>query len=170
MTLNEKTNKNVIAAFVGEARAAQRLKLYAERAEKEELPGIARLFRAVAAAEGVHARRHFMLLERVKDTQSNLEQAFESEMAVNDNVYPAMIRDAEEEGEKAAALVFSQARDVEEVHAKLYKNALNRLMADEADDDHHYCVCTVCGYIHELKPEEPCPVCNAPVDKFVEVP
>ena len=166
--MNEKTHKNVVAAFIGEARAYQRLTLYAQRADKEELPVIAKLFRAVAAAEGVHARRHFMLLERVKDTQSNLEQAFESEVAVNGNVYPAMIRDAEEEGEKGAALVFSQARDVEEVHAKLYKNALNRLMADEEVGAEYY-VCTVCGYIHETKPEDPCPICNAPVEKFEEI-
>ena len=164
--MKEKTAKNVHTAFIEEAKAAQRLLLYARRAEKEGLPQIAHLFRAVASAEGVHARRHFMLLEKISDTQTNLENAFQSENAVNGIYYPNMLKQAEEDEEKGAALIFSQARDVEAVHARLYKNALNHLMEERATD---YYVCTVCGYIEEGSQPEKCPICNAPAEKFDKV-
>jgi rubrerythrin len=166
MKLKERTANNVHTAFVGEAKAHQRLLMFAKKAEKENLPQIAHLFRAVAAAEGVHSRRHFALLESVADTQTNLEQAFQSEKAVNGIYYPKMLKEAEEDDEKAAAIVFSQARDVEAVHAKLYKKALDHLIAEEPAE---YYVCTVCGYTVERRPPETCPVCNAPKSKFKKI-
>jgi rubrerythrin len=167
MNLKERTANNVHTAFVGEAKANQRLIMYAKKAEQEDLPQIAHLFRAVATAEGVHARRHFALLEAVADTQTNLEQAFQSETAVNGVHYPQMLREAEEDGEEAAALVFSQARDVEGEHANLYKRALNDLIAQRSTQ---YYICTVCGHIAEREPPETCPVCGAPKAKFENVP
>jgi len=164
--LRERTANNVHTAFVGEAKAYQRLLMFAEKAEKEGLPQIAYLFRAVAAAEGVHSRRHFALLESVADTQTNLERAFQSETAVNGVYYPKMLQEAEEDSEKTAATVFSQARDVEAIHAKLYKKALDHLIAEEFTE---YYVCTVCGYIVERKPPEMCPICNASKSKFKKV-
>ena len=151
---------------MGEAKANQRLLMFAERAEREGLPQIAHLFRAVAAAEGVHARRHFALLEAVGDTQANLERAFQSESAVNGVHYPRMLRDAEEDGEEAAALVFSQARDVEGEHARLYERALNDVIAQRFTP---YYVCSVCGHVAEREPPETCPVCGASRDKFEKV-
>ena len=156
--MKEQTAENVHTAFIGEAKAHQRLLMFAKKAEDEDLPQIAHLFRAVATTEGIHSRRHFALLESVADTQSNLEQAFQSETAVNGVHYPKMLLEAEEDGEKDAALVFSQARDVEDFHAKLYKKALNHLMAERLVE---YYVCTTCGYIAEVKPPERCPICNA---------
>ena len=164
--MKEKTTKNVHEAFVGEAKAYQRLQEYAKKAEEEGFPQIAHLFRAIAASEGVHSRRHFRLLESISDTQSNMEQAFRQENAVNGVYYPKMLQDAEDEGEKAAALIFSQARDVEGVHIKLYRKALENLTEDRFVD---YYICGVCGYVHEGKPSDPCPVCNAAVDKFFVV-
>lgn len=123
--MKERTASNVHEAFVGEAKAYQRLLMFAKKAEEEELPQIAHLFRAVAAAEGVHSRRHFALLESVADTQTNLERVFQSENAVNGVHYLRMLQEAEQDGEETAALVFSQARDVEAEHANLYKRALN---------------------------------------------
>jgi rubrerythrin len=140
--------------------------MFAEKAEKESLPQIAHLFRAVATAEGVHSRRHFALLESVADTQTNLEQAFQSETSVNGIYYPEMLKEAEEDNEKAAATVFSQAQDVEAIHAKLYKKALDHLIAEESTE---YYVCTVCGYTVERNPPETCPVCNAPKSRFKKV-
>ena len=161
--MKEKTAKNVHAAFVGEAKAYQRLLEYAAKADKEDLPQIAHLFRAVAASESVHARRHFRLLEAVKDTQSNMEYAFQQENAVNGDHYPRMLQDAEEEGEKAAAIVFSQAKDVEGIHAKLYRKALEHLTEAEFTE---YYICEVCGYVSEKIIPDKCPVCNAPKEKF----
>jgi rubrerythrin len=166
MKLKKRTAKNVHTAFVEEAKANQRLLMFAEKAEEEGLPQIAHLFRAVAAAEGVHSRRHFALLESVADTQTNLERAFQSEKAVNGVHYLNMLREAEEDGEKAVAIVFSQSRDVEAGHADLYKKALNHLIAQRSTE---YYVCTVCGYTAERDPPERCPICSAPRSKFEKV-
>jgi rubrerythrin len=164
--MKERTATNVHFAFVGEAKAHQRLIMFAKKAEEENLPQIAHLFRAVAAAEGVHSRRHFAMLESVADTQTNLERAFQSERTVNDVRYPEMLRAAEEDGEEAAALVFSQARDVEDEHAQLYKKALNNLIAQRSTE---YYVCTVCGHVSEGKPPDVCPVCGARSSEFEKV-
>ena len=164
--MKEKTANNVHDAFVGEAKAFQRLLTFAKKAEEEDLPQIAHLFRAVAAAEGVHSRRHFALLESVADTQSNLERAFQSENAVNGVHYLKMLQEAEQDGEEGAALVFSQAHDVEAEHAKLYRKALNHLIAQRSTD---YYVCTVCGHIAEREPPESCPVCGAPKLRFEKI-
>jgi rubrerythrin len=164
--LKERTTNNVHTAFVEEAKAHQRLLMFAKKAEEEDLPQIAHLFRAVAAAEGVHSRRHFALLESVADTQTNLERAFQSETTVNGVHYVKMTQEAEEDSEETAALVFSQARDVEGFHANLYKKALNHLIAQRSTT---YCVCTVCGYTAEGEPPETCPVCGAPKAKFEKV-
>jgi rubrerythrin len=165
--MKDRTADNVHTAFVGEAKAYQRLLMFARRAEDEDLPQIAHLFRAVAAAEGVHSRRHFALLESVSDTQTNLESAFQSENAVNGVHYLKMLQEAEQDGEEAAALVFSQARDVEGEHANLYKRALNDLIAQRSTE---YYVCTVCGHIAERQPPETCPICGAARSKFEKVP
>jgi rubrerythrin len=165
--MKERTVNNVHEAFVGEAKAYQRLLMFAKKAELEELPQIAHLFRAVAAAEGVHSRRHFALLESVADTQTNLEKAFQSETTVNGVYYPKMLQEAEEDNEEAAVLVFSQARDVEEEHVNLYKRALNDLIAQRSTD---YYVCPVCGHISEREPPEECPICGAPKSAFEKVP
>lgn len=164
--MKDKTANNVHDAFVGEAKAYQRLLMFARKAEEEELPQIAHLFRAVAAAEGVHSRRHFALLEAVADTQTNLENAFQSEKAVNGVHYVEMLQEAEQDGEETAALIFSQARDVEGEHADLYRRALTDLIAQRSTD---YFVCTVCGHLHEREAPETCPVCGAPRKVFEKV-
>jgi len=164
--LKDRTANNIHDAFVGEAKAYQRLLMFARKAEEENFAQIAHLFRAVATAEGVHSRRHFALLESVADTQTNLERAFQSESMVNGVHYLRMLQEAEEDGEKAAALVFSQARGVEAEHAELYKKALNHLIAQR---DTQYYVCTVCGHIADGILPEKCPICGAPGSKFESV-
>jgi len=164
--LKERTANNVHDAFVGEAKAYQRLLMYARKAEQEDFAQIAHLFRAVATAEGIHSRRHFALLESVADTQTNLEKAFQSETTVNGVHYLRMLHEAEEDGEKAAALVFSQARDVEAEHAELYKRALGHVIGQRSTE---YYVCTVCGHIEDGRLPEKCPICGAPSTKFEKV-
>ena len=117
--MKEKTAENVKAAFVGEAKAYFRLLAYAEKAEEEEVPQIALLFRSIAEAEKVHAMRHLSLMKDivVKDTDTNLEKSFQNEISVSENVYPDFIKAAQDEGEDVAALTFSQARDAESFHA-----------------------------------------------------
>jgi len=163
--MGEKTRKNVYEAFVGEAKAHHRLLAFARKADEEEYPQVAKLFRAVAAAEGVHVERHLRLLGEavVKSTEENLQFSFESETTVNEVYYPRFIGEAEAEGERAAALTFSQARDVEEGHAALYKRALSAMLRDETHDYH---VCQVCGYVAEREAPDRCPVCKAERERF----
>ncbi|MGD9100190.1 MAG: rubrerythrin family protein [Anaerolineae bacterium] len=163
--MGERTPSNTYEAFVGEAKAYHRLLAFARKAEEEDYPQIAKLFRAVAAAEGVHAERHLRQLGEavVQSTEENLRSSFERESTVNQVYYPQFIREAEEEGDKAAALIFSQARDVEEGHAALYKRAMTALLRDESHDYH---VCEVCGYIAEREAPDRCPICNARRERF----
>jgi rubrerythrin len=166
--MGEQTQRNLYEAFVGEAKAYHRLLAFARKAEEEDYPQIAKLFRAVAAAEGVHVERHLRLLGEavVQDTEENLRSSFERETTVNQVYYPKFIRQAEEEGQRAAALTFSQARDVEEGHARLYKRALNAMLSDET---HDYYVCRVCGYVAEREAPDRCPVCSAGQEHFGQV-
>lgn len=163
--MKEQTQRNVHEAFVGEAKAHHRLLAFARKANEEGYAQIAKLFRAVAAAEGVHAERHLRLLGEavVQSTEENLQSSFERESSVNQVYYPQFICQAEEEGERAAALTFSQARDVEEGHAALYKRALSALLRDET---HDYYVCPVCGYVAEREAPDQCPVCGAKREMF----
>ena len=163
--MDDQTRGNLYTAFVGEAKAYHRLMAFARKAGEESYPQVAKLFRAVAAAEGVHAERHLRLLGEavVNGTEENLESSFERETSINEVYYPRFIQEAEEEEERAAALIFSQARDVEEGHAELYKRALSAMLRDET---HDYYVCEVCGHVTEREAPGQCPICNAGPEMF----
>lgn len=161
-----KTEENLYQAFVGEAKAALRLIGYSSKADEEGYPQMAKLFRAIATAERVHGLRHLRQLKIIQSTEDNLKASFESETTVNENVYPPMIRVAEEEDNKAAALGFSQIRDAESFHAKLYKNAIDHMVAEKETS---YFVCQVCGYVHDGSAPDECPVCGAKKEKFLQV-
>lgn len=167
--MGPKTEKNLYEAFVGEAKAYFRLLAYAAKAEEEGLPEVAALFRAVAEAERIHATRNLQLLGDVvvKETEANLQASFAREERAAGVYYPRFIQEAEEEGERRAAISFSHARDVEEEHADLYRQALRHLMQGTAPA---YQVCQVCGYIVDGEPPERCPVCGAPREQFHPVP
>jgi rubrerythrin len=166
--LKDKTRANVYKAFIGEAKAYFRLLAYADKADEEDVPQVALLFRAIAEAERVHATRQLGLVKDllVKDTDTNLEKSFQREKSVSENTYPEFIRDAEEEGEQAAALAFSHARDAESFHAKLYERAMMNLIKDVVKAYH---VCQVCGYVTDKKVPAKCPVCGAPREQFKTV-
>ena len=160
-----KTDENLKTAFVGEAKAAIRLLGYAEKADQEEYPQVAKLFRSIAHAERIHAIKHLRLLKIIGSTEENLEAAFESETTVSENFYPKFIAQAEEDNNTAARIGFSHARDSEEVHAKLYKKAIGHMIEEE---DTAYHVCTICGYVVDGDPPDECPVCGAKRELFVE--
>jgi rubrerythrin len=164
----ERTQGNLYEAFVGEAKAHHHLLAFARKADEEGYPDVARLFRAVAYAEGVHADAHLRLLGEtvVRGTEENLQFSFERESTVNQVTYPRFIREAEDEGERRAVLSFSRARDAEETHAALYKQALGCLLREEPCT---YYVCDVCGYVVEGEPPEECPICGAGRDRFARV-
>lgn len=160
-----RTLNNLKTGFVAESQAHLRNLAYAMKAEQEGYPQMARLFRAVAEAEAVHAFNHFRLLGGTSGTQENLESAFEREtLAINS--YPQFVREANEEGNQGVSTIMSYSRDVEKGHARLYKKALAHMMAEEEVD---YYVCQVCGYVSDnLLPDE-CPVCGARKEKFRKV-
>jgi rubrerythrin len=102
----------------------------------------------------------------VKDTDTNLEASFQREKTISENVYPEFIRQAEEEGEQAAAITFGHARDAETYHAKLYERAMLNVIKDAVVEYH---VCQVCGYVTDRKIPDKCPICGAPPEKFKTV-
>ena len=161
-----KTEQNLRDAFAGESQANRKYLAFAEKADKEGYPRTAKLFRAAAAAETVHAHAHLRTLKGVGSTADNLKEAIAGETHEFKNMYPGMIQDAEAEGEKAALRSFSYANDVEEVHAELYQKALDSLDNQEQVD---YYVCDVCGYTCENEPPEECPVCKAKKKAFFKV-
>ena len=153
-------------AYTGEAKAALRLKVYADKAEREGYSQMAHLFRVIAFSEEIHGKRALTLLKEVKSTEENLAASFESEQKVAEVAYDQFIKTAEGEGNKAAVLHFSQSRDVEEIHAKLYKEAMNHLMEERETT---YYVCKVCGFVSDGTLPDECPICNARKEQFAAV-
>ncbi len=160
----EDVKQAIHQAYTGEAKATLRLKVFAEKAREEGYPQLAKLFEVISLSEELHARRALRLLREVKETQENLAECFESETKVAGVAYNQFIKLAESAGDKDASLYFSQSRDVEETHAKLYKEAMGHLLQDRETT---YYVCRVCGYVADgLLPEE-CPICGAEKEQFV---
>ncbi len=162
-----KTEKNLLDAFAGESQANRRYLAFAKQADKEGHGQAAKLFRAAAEAETVHAHAHLKTLGGVKTTAENLREAIDGETHEFRDMYPAMIEEAKEEGNKAAERSFTFANAVEEVHAGLYQKALDSL--DSPDDVDCYYVCSVCGYTCENEPPDICPVCSAKAKAFMKV-
>ena len=160
-----KTLNNLKAGFVAESQAHLRNLTFAMKAEQEGYPQVARLFRAIAEAEAVHAFNHFRLLGAVSGTQDNLESGFERENLAA-NTYPQFVREANEEDNTSVATVLGYSRDVEKGHAALYKKAQAHMMAEEETE---YYVCQVCGHVSDGVLPDVCPICGAPKEKFRRV-
>ncbi len=151
-------------AYVGEAKAALRLKVFAEKADEEGYPQIASLFRAIARSEEIHGERTYKMLAPIKSTEENLESGFEAETQIAGVAYDEFIKLAAEANDSKAGIIFAQARDVENVHAELYKKAMAHLMEETETT---YYICTVCGYIADGHLPDVCPVCGVKKDKFI---
>jgi len=161
-----KTEQNLKDAFAGESQANRKYLAFAQQAEKEGHKQVAKLFRAAAEAETVHAHAHLRALKGVKSTAENLKEAIEGETHEFKEMYPGMIEAAKAEGEKVAERSFDYANKVEEVHAGLYKKASDNLGKNENVD---YYVCSVCGMTVEKEAPEKCPVCGAAKKAFSKV-
>lgn len=161
-----KTAENLKEAFAGESQANRKYLAFAKQAEKEGLPHIAKLFRAVAEAETVHAHAHLKHMGGIGTTEENLKAAMSGEIHEFTKMYPQMIADAQEEGQRAVERGFYFANEVEKIHAKLYEKALADM---NKSTDTEYYVCSVCGYTCEGEAPEKCPVCNAAQKAFFTV-
>jgi len=162
-----KTIDNLLAAFAGESQANRKYLAFAKKADEEGHKQVAKLFRAAAHAETVHALNHFKAAGEIKSTAENLQEAIGGENYEVVSMYPPMLEEAEASGEKAAARSFRYALDVEKVHEALYRKAAEMLGKEMPETD--YYVCPVCGYTHEGPLEGRCPVCNALGEKFERI-
>jgi len=160
-----KTEKNLKDAFAGESQANRKYLAFAKKAEQEGYKQAAKLFRAAAAAETIHAHNHLRELGVVRSTKENLLDAINGESHEFQHMYPQMIADAKAEGNNAALRSFNYANEVEKVHAALYQKALDRL-GKGGDTD--YYVCSVCGYTAEGSAPDTCPVCGSKKQAFMK--
>ena len=162
-----KTDDYLNEAFAGESQANRKYLAYAVKADQEGYPLVARLFRAAAEAETIHAHNHLRALKAIGGTKENLAVAINGETHEFTHMYPEMIEAAKAEGHKDAERSFSYANEVEQIHAQLYQKMLEGLGGKQ--EDYPYYVCPVCGYTAEKEPPDTCPVCGTKGDKFKKV-
>jgi len=163
------TSDNLREAFAGESQANQTYMAFAKKAEADGFPQVAKLFRAAAQAERVHAQAHLAVTGRVKGTANNIETAMSGEAHEFMSMYPGFLSQAEAEGNKDAATSFSNALQVEKIHHGLYSQALDAVKAGKDLPASLMFVCSVCGNTVAGKPPDKCPICTSPKSKFSEV-
>jgi rubrerythrin len=159
------TMENLKEALAGESQANQKYRLFAKKAEQDGFPNIARLFRTAAEAEHIHAEGHLNAMDGVATTAENLQQAIAGETYESATMYPPMIAQAQAEGHKAKRM-FGYALRAEEVHAQLYKVALEAAQKGVDLTESEIYLCPVCGRIEFGKPPVNCPVCGTKGEKF----
>jgi rubrerythrin len=161
-----KTEKNLQDAFAGESQANRKYLAFSKKAEEEGFMQIARLFRAAAEAETVHAHNHLNVLGGVKSTSKNLEEAINGESYEFQKMYPQMMADAKSESNNDAWKTFYYANEVEKIHADLYMKA-HKYLGDIEEVE--YWVCQVCGNTMEGEAPDTCPICGAKAEQFKKI-
>lgn len=162
------TMENLAAGFAGESQARNRYLAFAKKADEEGFHQVARLFRAVAQAEFVHAQNHFKAMSGIKSTAENLQTAINGEHYEVVTMYPPFIEEAKAAGEKKAETSFEWAWKVEQTHEALYTEAL-KCLSQPQEDDFEYYVCPVCGHTVPRNAPDRCPVCGTPGSRFEKV-
>jgi rubrerythrin len=160
------TEKNLREAFAGESQANRRYLAFAKKAEEEGYKQVAKLFRAAAEAETVHAHAHLRVLGGVKSTKENIQEAIAGETHEFKSMYPEFLAKAKAEAIKPAEISFDYANQVEKIHAALYQKAMAELGKNKTVD---YYVCPVCGNTVEEKAPGECPICGAAGSKFIRI-
>jgi len=161
-----KTDENLNTAFAGESQANRKYLAFALKAEEEGFTQVAKLFKAAAEAETIHALNHLRITGHVKSTLENLGTAVSGETFEFQKMYPGFIDTAKQEGKKQATWSFDMANKVEQVHAKLYQKAMDAVKNRQQLEEVDYYVCGVCGNTVEGSPPDICPICGAPKEKF----
>ena len=163
------TSENLRNAFAGESQANRRYIAFAQKAEEEGFPQVAKLFRAAAEAETVHALNHIRTMGEVKTTAENLDTAINGETFEYKHMYPGYVKTAKQEKNDQAAWSFNVADKVEQIHANLFTRAAKALRTGKEPAKADYYVCSVCGNTVENEPPERCPICGNPRTKFFKV-
>ena len=164
-----KTDQNLAAAFAGESQANRKYLAFSKKAEKEGHPQIAKLFRAAADAETVHAHAHLRVMEGVKSTAENLKAAIEGEGAEFKKMYPEFIEQAMADNNSQAMESFQNANSVEKIHHSLYSEYADALKAGKDPASIELYVCQVCGNTVEGEPPDICPICGSPKKQFKKI-
>lgn len=164
-----KTEENIQEAFGGESKANCRYTLFAEKAEKDGYPQVAKLFRAVAEAEMVHIRNHLNVMDAIGTTKDNLLAASLGEKQEFTDMYPTFIEIAKEEMNDRAERSFDWANRVEKVHYKYFEDAYKDMKEGKQPADTTYYVCQVCGNTVKDNVPDKCPICGAPTKAFKKV-
>ena len=164
-----KTTQNLQDAFAGESQANRKYLAFAAKAEKEGFAQVAKLFRAVAEAETIHAHSHLRVLDGIKGTTENLQAAMDGESHEFTEMYPGFIKEAEAEGNKKAVQSMRSAMEVEKVHHDLFKQAMAAVQSGKDLESLAIYVCPVCGHTEIGIPPDRCPVCNAKGEKYQAV-
>ncbi|MHA1913323.1 MAG: rubrerythrin family protein [Promethearchaeota archaeon] len=164
-----KSEDNLKAAFAGESQANRKYLAFAEKADKDGLPQIAKLFRAAAEAETVHAHNHLKVLGGIKSTKENLQAAIEGENHEFTKMYPEFLEDARAEDNNGAERTFNYANEVEKIHHKLYESAFDAAKDGKDLKKQDIYVCPVCGYTKEGEPPDNCPVCGTVKKMFKNI-
>jgi rubrerythrin len=161
------TMENLAEAFAGESQANRKYLAFAKQADKDGLANVAKLFRAAAEAETIHAHGHLKAMDGIKSTEENLVAAIEGETFEYTKMYPAMLEQAEKDNHPAKKM-FKWALQTEEVHADFYKRALEAVKGGKDLEDEVY-LCPVCGHLEFKNPPASCPFCGVPAAKYVLV-
>lgn len=163
------TRENLADAFAGESQANRKYLAFAKQAEVDGFPQVAKLFRAAAHAETVHAHAHLRAMGGIKKTAENLQVAIEGEGFEFREMYPPYLQQAQTEGDKLAEISFRNALAVEEVHHDLYQKALAAVTSGADLAERPVYVCEICGYtVYDGAPDK-CPVCGVPKERFSEI-
>ncbi len=164
--MKKMTEENLSAAFAGESQAHMRYLVFASKAEQEGKPNVARLFRAIAFAEQVHATNHLLTLDRVSSTPENLTAAIGGETFEVEEMYPAYLTVAQHQDESGAQKSITGALETEKVHMDMYKDAKTAVDGGKDVEIGLIGICEGCGFTVEGEVPDKCPVCGAPRDRF----
>ncbi len=162
------TESNLKEAFAGESQANRKYLAFAKKAEQEGFVNIAKLFRTTAEAETIHAHAHLAALDAIGSTADNLRAAAGGEDYEYQKMYPPMLEQALAENHKAKRM-FGYAVKAEEIHAQLYRMALEAALQGKDLTETNFYLCPVCGHIELGKPPETCPICNVKGSKYIQV-
>jgi rubrerythrin len=163
----DQTYEDLKAAFAGESQASRKYYHFSVMADQEGFPQVARLFRAAAMAETIHAGNHLKAMDGVKSTKDNLQEAIAGEHYEHTEMYPGFLVNSEAGENRKATRSFKYAMEVEKIHEELYQKALDTLGRDSTNLE--YYVCPICGHTHLGKPTSACPICASPAEKFIKI-